>query len=405
MNSLAPQPPTAAPNDAAPRRPVRVLHVLRRMNRGGVETWLMNVLRAAGRDAVRMDFLVGSEEPGAYDDEIRRLGSNVIPCPSPNPLAFAGNFRRAVGAHGPYDVVHSHVYAYSGWVLKQAARAGVPVRIAHVHSDRSSAPSEATLRRRVYRSLMRRLVERYATAGAGISEATTAAFFGKEWRRDPRWRVVYCGIDVGRFRDRPDAGAVRDELGLPRDAMVAGHVGSLAPVKNHALLLSMTASLVERRPPGAPPVRLLLVGDGPLREELGAAAIDLGVRDVAVFAGSRPDVPRMLAAMDVFAFPSLWEGVPLSVVEAQAAGLPIVLSDRVTTESVVMPELVRRLAPTAPPAAWADACLAAYAGRDAVPRERAAACVEVGRFNMDACLRELMSLYSAAGRVVAAERT
>jgi len=156
----------------------------------------------------------------------------------------------------------------------------------------------------------------------------------------------------------------------------------------------MTAELVARRRVGAPPVRLLLIGEGPSRGELESQAAALGIREYVQFLGARPDVPRLLAAMDVFVFPSLWEGLGLAVVEAQAAGLPLVLSDRIPPEATVLPELVRRLSPDAPAIAWADACEAAYASRGAVSRDDAFARVESSAFNMDNCLRALGSLYS-----------
>ena len=386
--------------DGAARRPLRVLHVVAGMNRGGVETWLMNVLRAAGRDALHMDFLVHETAGGAYDEEIRRLGSDVIPCPAPGPLAFAKNFAAVMRARGPYDVVHSHVHAYSGWVLRQAHRAGVPVRVAHSHTDRSNVAAEKALKRRVYGALMRHLIRRHATAGVGVSEASAAGLFGAGWKGDPRWRVVYLGINVAAVRAAADDGAAaRAELALPPDAEVVGHVGNLLPVKNHDLLLAVAAEMLSRRPAGAPPLRFLLVGDGPLRGRLEARAAALGIGHAVTFAGTRPDVPRMLAAMDAFVFPSLWEGLPLSVVEAQAAGLGVVLSDRVTPECVVLPERVWRLPPDAPAGRWAEACAAALKTRDAASAADALARVEGSRFNMDRCLRELQALYEgAAGR-------
>jgi len=224
LGTMSPTPtetrPPAAPSAPAGVRLVRVLHVLGQLNRGGVETWLMNVLRSIDRSAFRMDFLVQRTEPGAYDDEARQLGSDVIPCPAPDPLTFARNFRRVLRQRGPYDVVHSHVHAYSGWVLRLAAKEGVPVRIAHSHTDRSNVESERTLRRRAYRALMGHLIRRHATAGIGISEAATSSFYGQGWRRDPRWRVLYYGMDFSRIRGPHDRAAIRAELGLPPDAMV-----------------------------------------------------------------------------------------------------------------------------------------------------------------------------------------
>ena len=384
----------------APASPLRILHVLGRMNRGGVETWLMHVLRAIDRERFRMDFLVHSSEPGHYDEEIRRLGCRILTCPYPAaPWTYAANFRRVTSENGPYDIVHGHVHDYSGFVLRQAARAGVPGRVAHSHTDRTNIADERGVRRLLYRTAMRRWVKRYATGGVGVSNAAAASFFGPDWRRDPRWRVIYYGVNLAPFHAAADRAAVRSELGLPEGAVVVGHVGNLLPVKNHRLLLQTTASLVRRRLFGERPVRLLLIGQGPLRDELGQQARALGVADNVVFAGVRPDVPRvLLGAADVFAFSSVWEGLPLAVIEAQAAGLPCVISDRVTAESTIVPRLVTRLSPDRPADEWADACARAYAGGGDITRAEALAAVEASQFQIDYCVRAVESLYLAQPR-------
>jgi glycosyltransferase involved in cell wall biosynthesis len=333
---------------------IRVLHVVGGMNRGGAETWLMHVLRNIDRREFRMDFLVHTTQPGAYDEEIRALGSEVIPCLHPRrPWDYARNFRRILREHGPYDVVHSHVQHYSGYVLRLARRSGVPVRVAHCHLDTAALQATSAPARHAYLALMRRWIGHHATHGLACSTQAGASLFGASWGTDPRWRVVYCGIDLGPFRARPDRAAVRAELGISSDAFVVGHVGRFVEQKNHAFLLEVAAE-VARREPGA---RLLLVGDGPLRRDVEARARRLNLDGRALFAGVRADVPRLLlGAMDVFLFPSVYEGLPLGLLEAQAAGLPCVCSDAVAPEAVAGP-LVRRLSLSRPPEAWADAVM------------------------------------------------
>jgi glycosyltransferase involved in cell wall biosynthesis len=147
---------------------------------------------------------------------------------------------------------------------------------------------------------------------------------------------------------------VRRELGIPPHALVVGHVGNLLPVKNHRLLIETFAEIGRQ----APAAMLLMIGTGPLKTDLEAQVAALGLTSRVIFAGARSDVPTLLmGAIDVFMFPSLWEGLPLAAVEAQAAGLPIALSDRVSEEADVVPELIRRLSPTASPQDWAQACL------------------------------------------------
>ena len=132
---------------------IRILQNVGAMNVGGAETWLMHLLRRMDRDAYRMDFLVHTDRPSAYDEEIRALGSRVLSCPRiSRPWAYARDFARLMAREGPWDVVHSHVYHFCGFVLRSAQRAGVPARIAHSHLDTEQADRRASIPRRVYRT-------------------------------------------------------------------------------------------------------------------------------------------------------------------------------------------------------------------------------------------------------------
>jgi glycosyltransferase involved in cell wall biosynthesis len=336
--------------------PVRVLHVLDGMNRCGLETWLMHVLRHIDRDRFRMDFLVHKSVPCAYDDEIRSLGSEVIPCLHPSrPWTYARNFKRILRELGPYDVVHSHVHHFSGLVLRVAGAAGVPIRIAHSHNDTSRIQAGAGSLRRAYLALMNRWMARYSTARLAVSRQAAEALFGTDRGDCGRYRVLYLGIDLEPFQHPADRDAVRAELGIPSDAFVIGHVGRFAPQKNHAFLVEIFGELVRREPSA----HLLLVGgEGELRPAVERQLARAGLAERVVFTGSRPDVPRlMLGAMDVFLFPSRFEGLGLVLVEAQAVGLPCVISDVVPEEADVVPGLVRRMSLAQPAEVWAEALI------------------------------------------------
>jgi glycosyltransferase involved in cell wall biosynthesis len=374
--------------------PVRVLHVVGQMNRGGLETWLMHVLRHVDRDRVRMDFLVTREPPGEYDDEIRSRGSSVVVArglPS-NPALFARRVLSALrsrGPYGPYDVVHSHLNHFSGFVLALARGAAVPVRIAHSHTDTSSLDAPASLRRRWYLKAMDAALQRCATLGLAVSAEAAASLFGPRWRDDARFRVLRCGLDFGPFSVAPDA-AVRGDMGVPSDALVFGHVGRFDENKNQGFLVRVLAAALARDARA----HLLLVGGGPLRATVEGEAARLGVRERVAFAGVRADVPRVLRASDVFLFPSLHEGLPLVGLEAQAAGLPIVSSDRVTREVVVIPELFTWVSPLESPERWAEAALAAVARR--VAPDRAVARLEQSEFSLARSISGLLHAYGAA---------
>jgi glycosyltransferase involved in cell wall biosynthesis len=351
----------------------------------------MHVLRSIDRDEFKMDFVVHTDQPSAFDDEIRDLGSKVIPCMHPsNPVAYARNFNRIMRRHGPYDVVHSHVHNYSGYVLWLARRAGAPTRIAHSHLDTTEFDNAASHARRLYVSLTKRLVKRNATLGLAASDKAAKALFGEDWVADSSRRILYCGIDLAPFAAPVDATTVREELGIPADAFVIGHVGRFMEQKNHAFLIDIAAEVARSEPN----MRLLLVGDGPLRQSIEQKAVEAGLHDKVIFAGTRPDVSRlMLGAMDVFVMPSLYEGLPLVGMEVQSAGLPLVVSDTVTEELDVFKPLVRRLSLSQPALAWADEVLAMRDIAGAISQAQALSHMERSGFNIALGVKGLGEVY------------
>jgi glycosyltransferase involved in cell wall biosynthesis len=204
------------------------------------------------------------------------------------------------------------------------------------------------------------------------------------------WTILYCGHDFGQFHQAPDQASVRAEFGIPEGAVVLGHVGRFDPQKNHDFLLRVAAAFATFTPNW----RLLLVGDGPLRSELVYLARTLGISDRVIFAGVRSDVPRLLiSAIDVFVFPSIHEGLPLACTEAQAAGLPLVISDVITRELDVVQGIVTRMSLTNSPSEWAATC--AQSAAMMRPRAEALAALENSSFSIAACLEQLEQLYEA----------
>jgi glycosyltransferase involved in cell wall biosynthesis len=372
---------------------MRVLHIVGGMDRGGVETWLMHVLRHIDRERLQMDFMVHTAKPCAYDDDVRALGGRILPCLGhTRPWSYAKNFRRILATYGPYDIVHSHVHHYSGYTLRLAQKAGISVRIAHSHVDASARDVAPSPLRWTYLTAATRWIRRFATIGLAASEKAATALFGPAWQRGSLCRLLYYGIDLEPFQAEPDQ-SVRGSLQLPSDAFVIGHVGRFSEQKNHGFLLE----IVRRVADSDPRTRLLLIGDGPLRPVIERRAAELGLTERIVFAGLRTDVPRvLLGAMDVFVMPSLYEGLPLACLEAQAAALPCVIADSITAETDVVPQLVTRLGLSQPASIWAGAVLAKRNQARPIIQDEALAVIKASPFDIQRSAAELARLYETA---------
>ncbi|MBS3909307.1 MAG: glycosyltransferase family 1 protein [Actinobacteria bacterium] len=372
-------------------RPIRIMHVVGGMERAGTETWLMHVLRNIDRDAFQMDFVVHTDQPCAFDEEIRDLGSKVIPCLNhANPVAYACNFNRILRRHGPYDVVHSHVHNFSGYILWLARRTGVPMRIAHSHLDTSDFDDASSHVRRLYISLTKRMMRNSATHGLAASEKAAIALFGEDWAADARWQILYCGIDLNPFAEPVDATVVRAELGIAADSFVLGHVGRFMEQKNHGFLIDIAVEVARRESN----MRLLLVGDGLLQEEIRQKIVDKGLADYVIMAGVREDVARlMLGAIDVFVFPSLYEGLGLVLIEAQAAGLPCVISDVIPSEADLDGRLISRQPLATSASEWAEVILTL--NRHSLNTDKIEYFMKVKRsdFNIASSMSKLVEVY------------
>jgi glycosyltransferase involved in cell wall biosynthesis len=337
------------------------------LNRGGAETWLVQAWQHIDRRKFHFDFAVHGVRSGAYDEAVKQLGANVIPCLSPqNPILFGRNFRKVLNEYGPYDCVHSHVHFFSGYILALAAAHNVPIRIAHSHNDTSHQDSRCSAWRKLYLRVMAKLIKQFASDGLAVSDVAAESLFGRDWQRDSRWSKSYLGIDLEPFQVPIERSKVRSELGISDSAFVVGHVGRFYEQKNHRFWIDIAEEVAKFDSSAV----FLLVGNGPLRSAIESLVDERGLSSKFRFVGERNDVPDLMrAAMDVFLFPSLYEGLPISVLEAQAAGLPCILSDSITPE--VDAGLVERISLAAEPKVWCESVLSKKnVARKQVPLER-----------------------------------
>ncbi|MGC4002363.1 MAG: glycosyltransferase family 1 protein [Pirellulales bacterium] len=372
-------------------RPIRVLHILGSLDRGGAETWLVNALRRVDRRETAMDFLVHTAPRGAYEDEVEKLGARVVRCLNPQGFwRYSRNFKALLKQHGPYDVIHSHVHHYSGHILRVARKFGVPVRIAHSHNDTSRDDDRAGTARRAYLALMRYWIARDANVGLAASGKAATSLFGSNWKSDPRRRILFCGVDLNPLRESIDRDAVRAEFGFTPDDFVVGHVGRFDEQKNHSFLITAFACFAATNPNA----KLLLVGQGPLRHKVEALVEQAGLRERVIFAGVRPDVQRLMrGAMDLFVMPSWFEGLPLVLVEAQAAGLSCLVSDVIADETTLVESLISKFSLERSPNDWAAAMTEFASRKTAVSKAEALEIVTRSPLNIDQSAQEMCALY------------
>ena len=368
---------------------IRVLHLVGTLDPGGVETWLMSVLRKSDRARVQMDFCTFAPGKGIFAAEAESLGSKVYSCPMDQESRSLSRRFRAILREGKYDVVHSHVHYFSGAFLRWANQEGVPRRISHSHSTHDGKRSSIV--RRGYRSAMRFLIRRHATLCLAASQAAARALYGQDWKSDARVLVLHYGIDLRPFSETVDSRAVRAELGLPQGVPVIGHVGRFVEPKNHSFLVEIAREVIARRPD----CQFLLVGDGQLRSAVEAQIGSYGLSKNVHVTGTRHDVPRiMLGAMDAFLLPSIWEGLGLVLIEAQAAGLPCVASDRVPSEVVILSERVTFASITDGAEVWRDLLLGLL-GRPTLQREGCIERVSRSDFAIERSVWGLENLYAS----------
>jgi glycosyltransferase involved in cell wall biosynthesis len=380
---------------------IRILHVVGLLNRGGTETGLMHILRHIDRDRFKLDFLTHATRPAAYDEEARQLGARIIPCLAPRqPLRYARNFQRIMRDYGPYDIVHSHSSHFSGFVQWLAFKAGIPVRISHSRNcfdeDAYRLPRPI---RDVYLALMKHWLDKYTTTGLAVSKAAAEYLFGEVWDSDPRNHVLYSGNDFSGFETTFDRDVTRKELGIPEDAFVIGHIGSFNWVKNHDFLVDVATEAHKQEPT----IWLLLVGKGEFRSRIESRVTEAGLADQTVFSGVRDDIPRIMQAMDILVFPSHREGLPRVIIEAQAAGLPCVVSSQVTEEVVVNDLLIKRVSLDKSAAQWAEIILTTHNQPMKVDRAQALALMKNSHFNIENQIKILEQLYS--NQLLAARQT
>ena len=327
----------------------KVLIIAAKLSVGGAEKVARDIALYAPSGQYEFHYVVFGDEIGTYESQLKERGCTVFHLeePSDSYPQFLKALWKLMKTHR-YDIVHAHNMFNCGFSMMAAALAGVPVRVAHSHSALDDGNGVV---KRVYETVMRFLILTCATDLVGCGERAGRRLFGeKSWEK--RGNLVLNGIDVAGFAyDAQNRESIRTRLGLG-DRFVMGHAGHLVEVKNQAFLLDLMLEVLKHRPDAM----LLLLGEGEDRPILEQKIRAMGLKDHVIMTGNVTNVADYLSAMDVFVFPSLYEGTPLSILEVQANGLPCVISDSVPAD-VFLTDLIHPLSLQDPKETWVDMIL------------------------------------------------
>ena len=318
------------------------------MNTGGAETFLMKMYRHLDRTQYQMDFCINTKEKCFYEDEIIMMGGKIfrIPEKTRSFRQFSKQLMQIVRTEKYEYVLRVTSNAMGFLDLKLAKQAGAKVCVA-----RSSNSADGLgWKYKIANILGKIIFLNFVDVKIAPSDLAACYTFGKKQYRTGDVKILHNAVDTTVFRyDHLGRKCVRKELYVNPGTLLVGHVGRFDTQKNHTFLLDIFMAIRRRNPD----VKLLLVGTGPLEREIRDKVEELGLQDRVIFAGVRSDIPQLLSAMDVLVFPSLYEGMPNSVIEAQSTGLPCVIANTITREADIT-GIVRYLSLEESADVWSD---------------------------------------------------
>lgn len=362
---------------------IHILHIVGGMNRAGAETMVMNLYRKIDRDKFQFDFIVFSEDKFDYEDDITELGGRIIRIISRSAL---GRFFKLlmILKRGRWKIIHSHTLFSSGLHLLAARISRIPLRV--VHSHNTSDVNSNKFYGRVYQRAMRYLINSVGNQKVACGHMAAQFLFGSE----KHVVIMSNAIEVTQFVNADGAAIIR-ELNLSSESLILLQVGRLVSVKNHVYTLKIVRYLVDK---GYKP-KLLLVGTGPLHQQITSSVQEEELEDYVVFLGTRSDIPELMAASDIMVMPSLHEGFPVTLVESQAAGLPAIISTAISPEVDLNLGLIHRIPLSEPFSVWGDK-LAEYATSQKPSVIKRHKTLHNAGFAVDSNIKTLTDIYSNA---------
>lgn len=328
----------------------RLLCIIGNMNAGGAETFLMKMYRSIDRSKYQMDFCINTNNECFYEDEIKTLGGKIyrISAKSQSIKLFKNGLSDCIKS-GNYKYVLRITSSAMGFMdLKIAKKAG-----AKICSARSSNSNDGkSIKAKAAHVLGKLLYRKYADVKIAPSDLAAKYTFGKKAYRRGEVHILHNALDLNVYSfDEQTRNKIRKEFSIDDNVKIIGHVGRFSKQKNHTFLLDIFSEIHKKNPDTV----LMLVGKGELEDKIKEKIKSLNLEDSVIFTGVRSDIPALLSAMDVFVFPSFYEGMPNTVIEAQATGLPCLIADTITKEANVT-GLVRYM-PLKAPEEWAKEAL------------------------------------------------
>ena len=306
--------------------PIRIAQIMGKWLGGGVESVVMNYYRHMDRTKIQFDFICDEDSKNIPYEEIEKMGGKVILIPPYQKVIKYHKELKKILKNGNYKIVHSHINTLSVFSLFAAKCAGVPVRIAHSHST----TNKKEFKKNIMKQILRPFSKLFATDYMCCSELAGRWLFGNKEYDKGKVYLLNNAIDVDKFKfDENIRNAKRQELNIDDNTLVIGHVGRFVEQKNHRFLIDVFNEVHKQKSNSV----LLLVGQGPLMHEIKEKVKKLGLENYVLFLGQRNDTNELYQAMDLFVLPSLYEGLPVVGIEAQASGLLCLFSDKMTKET------------------------------------------------------------------------
>lgn len=316
---------------------IRIIHVIKIMDHGGAETMIMNFYRNIDRSKIQFDFLCMDEKTGDYDNEIIKMGGRIHRVSNPNDgriknLLQIYKLLKRLKKEENLVGIHSHVSFYSGLVNFVAWLAGIKLRISHSHT--TSDTRKSGIVRKMYNSLSKLLIKLFSNVKIACGEKAGEYLYGNS-----KFRIINNGIDLEKYQNvsKEQCKIVKEELGILENELVIGNVARFEKVKNHNFFIDFAKELKNNRKD----FKILLVGNGSLYNKFKEMIKKEKLEKYFIMPGIRDDINVLMNIMDIFVMPSLYEGFPLVVVEALAAGTPCLLSDTISKETDIIEDMVK----------------------------------------------------------------